>query len=160
MSALSAAVDPTLDLDLTRLVIGSQGLDGNAGFAPINMLSFATGVAFDVADGTTYTLPPLAVDIPGVTSVTIQLRIPRGHRWVFGGIGTALDTSQVRVMMIPTIDIPDVDLGIPEHAEITGTMNATVRTPTQHGVLSQVYCPGNSYKQPEGLDFTATAQPL
>jgi uncharacterized membrane protein len=160
LSTLSAAVDPALVLDLTRLVIASQGLDGNAGFGAINLLSFATGIAFELADGTTLTLPPLAVDIPGVTSVAVQLRIRRGSRWAFGGIGTALDTSQVRVMIVPTVDIPDVDLGVPDHAEITGTLSATVRSPAQHGVLSQVYCPGNSFAQPQGLDVTVTPQPV
>jgi uncharacterized membrane protein len=159
LSTLSAAVDPDLTLDLTRLVIASGGLDGNAEFGALNLLALATGIAFDVADGATFTLPPLAVDIPGVTSVAVTLRIRPGSRWVFGGIGTALDTSFIQVAMVPTIDLPDIDIGIPDLAEISGTVSATVRSQPQHAVLSQVYCPGNSFAQPQGLDLTTTTQP-
>ena len=149
VNGIALAANSTLMVKLGDLIEVAQGSENAALASQVNVFRLVTGSAA-VANGTnTVSIPSLTVSVPGVTSVSVGVKITELPKMYIGptyGPQPHAQTSQVELTVTPTIN-----LAVPLAGTITGQIPLNIAAAKATGNLMAVDC-----DTPTGITVDAT----
>lgn len=151
---------PTLPpIDLAGIIATSPG-DDSALDANINVLDLIAGAAFLANGQNLLAVPNLTVGIPGIASVTAELRVIAAPQMYCGPINHTPPARNSQILLDLEVSLLDQGLSVLGLAGVRAatTLDLTVRIGDARGTLRKIICGDGTTGSPEGVDVSvATA---